>query len=216
MVWLWKTWLKKNEPKFHGYQSLCLHWLGEKGCLGILIREDVTFKPKQVIPFPAGLLESQSIEIYTNCNSINILNAYNPCKNIPLGEPQHYTNQLGNSFILIGDLNGHSPLLDSWIHLSGQSIEKLMEMHNPILLNDADTSTYIDNCWLNFMSRSLHNNSLSGGPWGVASGQWPRQQSLPLGDHIWLWVCKAKCQTKEKLGLEKSQVEKVDSPVSAK
>jgi len=147
IVCLCETWLKKNEPKFHGYQSLWLHRIGEKGGLGILVREDVTFKPKQVIPFPAGLLECQSIEIYTNSDSINILNVYNPCKNIPLEELQHYTNQLGNSFILIGDLNGHSPLWDSRnrYNLTGRSIEKLIETHNLILLNDADTPTYIDN-----------------------------------------------------------------------
>jgi hypothetical protein len=66
--------------------------LGEKGGMGILIREDVTSKPKQVIPFPTGFLKCQSIEIYTNSDSINILNIYNPCKNVSLEELQHYTN----------------------------------------------------------------------------------------------------------------------------
>jgi exonuclease III len=41
LVCLSETWLKKNKPKFLGYQSLWAHRIREKGGLGILIREDV-------------------------------------------------------------------------------------------------------------------------------------------------------------------------------
>jgi exonuclease III len=117
LVCLSETWLKKNEPKFLGYQSLWIHRIREKGGLGILIREDVMYKPKQMIPFLAGSLECQDIEIFINFSRINILNAYNPCKNISVQELQHYTNQLGNSFPIIEDFNGHSPL---WVQLHRQ------------------------------------------------------------------------------------------------
>jgi len=147
IVCLCETWLKKNEPKFLGYQTSWLHRLGEKGGLGILIREDVRFQHKQVVPFPSGFLECQLVEIFTKSDSINILNMYNPCKNVSLEELQHYTNQLGKSYILIGDFNGHSPLWDSRnrINPTGRSIERLLEIHNLILLNDKDFPTYIDN-----------------------------------------------------------------------
>ena len=147
LICLCETWLKKNEPKFLGYQSHWLHRTREKGGLGILVREDVKFKSKQIIPFPAGHLECQAIEIFTKSSSISILNAYNPCKNVSVQELQHYTNQLGNSFILIGDFNGHSPLWDSHnrSNFTGRSIERLLKIQNLILLNNADTPTYIDN-----------------------------------------------------------------------
>jgi len=51
IVCLCETWIKKNEPKFLGYQSLWMHRPGERGGLGILVRGDVAFKQKQVIPF---------------------------------------------------------------------------------------------------------------------------------------------------------------------
>jgi hypothetical protein len=72
---------------------------------------------------------------------------YNPGKNISLEELLHYTNQLGKIYILIGDFNEHSPLWDSRnrINPTGRNIERLLEIHNLVLLNDKDFSTYIDN-----------------------------------------------------------------------
>jgi hypothetical protein len=35
IVSLCETWLKRNEPKFYGYQSIWLHQLGEKGGMAI-------------------------------------------------------------------------------------------------------------------------------------------------------------------------------------
>jgi hypothetical protein len=100
-----------------------------------------------MIPFPAGSLDCQAIEIFTSFCRINIVNSYNPCKNISVQELQHYTNQLGNSFLVIRDFNGHSPLWDSCnrSNFTGRSIERLQELHNLIMLNDVDTLTYIDN-----------------------------------------------------------------------
>jgi hypothetical protein len=142
IVCLCETWLKKNEPKFLGYQRSWLHRPGEKGGLGILKGEDVRFQHKQVVPFPSGFLECQSVKIFTKSDSIIILNRYNPCKNISLEELQHYTNKLWKSYILIDDFNGHSPVWDSCnrINPTGRNIERLLEIHNLVFLSDKDSA----------------------------------------------------------------------------
>ena len=146
IVCLCETWLKKNEPKFIGYTSIWQHRVEDKGGLGILVRQDVTFKKKTLDPYRNGNLEFQSIEFSSNTGIINIMNLYNPNKNITVGELEHYIGQLGDKFILLGDFNGHSPLWDqrSRINPTGRSIEVILENRNIGILNSTNTPTYID------------------------------------------------------------------------
>jgi hypothetical protein len=198
--------------------SLWLHRTRERGGLGISIREDVKFEPKQIIPFPAGHLEGQAIDIFTKSSSISILNAYNPCKNISVQELQYYTNQLGDSFIIIGDFNGHSPLWDSHnrSNFTGKSIERLLDIHNLILLNDPDTPTYIDDHtgYTSTLDLCMATHNL-----GILGEQ---HRGDDIGsDHLPLEItfgfgCLAQHRSTPKLGSQVCQLDQVDLFVSPK
>ena len=51
-----------------------------------------------------------------NRNNLGILNLYNPNKNISTNEFRHYIQQLGTSFLLVGDFNAKSQLFDTDIN----------------------------------------------------------------------------------------------------
>lgn len=147
IVCLCETHLKRNEPRFHGYHGEWMHRVGgEKGGLGLLIREDIRYKMKNLNQFPAGHLEYQAIEVNCNMGIINIMNIYNPHQNITTQEFNHYINQLGNRYILIGDLNAHSAIWDmrGRNNGTGRSLESVMASGRLGLLNAPEVATYID------------------------------------------------------------------------
>lgn len=117
---LCETWLSNKEPKFHNYSAVWKHRVGPCGGLGILIRNDLTFKLANLANYNNGFLEHQCIQLklYNQNQWINIMNFYNPCKNITKSELSFYIHQLGNKFIMTGDLNAHTPILDNKYHTS--------------------------------------------------------------------------------------------------
>ena len=144
---LCETFTKPNfEPKFIGYNSHWSHRLGHKGGLGILIRRDLSFKNKTLIPFNNPKLEIQCIQLFSNGETIDIVNIYNPQKSITEEELQHYSAQLSDHSIFIGDFNAHSPIWDprGRNNTSGSSIEQFITNSNFHLLNDCNTPTYLD------------------------------------------------------------------------
>lgn len=144
---LCETWLKKREPKFIGYNTL---WTNRtdagKGGLAILIREDISYKEKQINFFDGGGLELQGIEIKYGGEVIDMLNCYNPNKNITFEEFKFYIAQLSHSFIMVGDYNAHYPTWDKRgrVNYTGRSINRALNTLNIGILNDLDTPTYID------------------------------------------------------------------------
>lgn len=142
-----ETWLKRSYPKFVGYNNLYLHRVTDKGGLAMLIREDIPFAPKPIVQYGGGDLEYQAIDIHTSLGPISIMNTYNPNKNIKVEEFRHYIGQLGAKYIIIGDLNAHSPLWDARgrTNQTGKAIEDLLNCLHLGLLNKVETPTYIDN-----------------------------------------------------------------------
>ena len=144
---LCETFTKPNyEPKFMGYNSHWSHRQGHKGGLGILIRRDLSFKIRTLIPFNNPKLEIQCIQLFSSGEPIDIVNIYNPQKSITEEELHHYAAQLSDHSILIGDFNAHSPIWDQRgrSNTSGSSIEQFITNSNFHLLNDCNTPTYLD------------------------------------------------------------------------
>ena len=149
IVCLSETWLTKNEPKLKNYQSFWKNRQRIGGGLGIFIVNSITARHFNLIAYNNGLLEFLGIEIFTyRYNWIKILCLYNPCKNVTYSEMMHYINQLGNSYVIMGDMNAHSPILDGKYYIrsnsSGIMLEKLIFQENVILLNEPNVPTYID------------------------------------------------------------------------
>ena len=79
---LWETWLKRATPIFIGYKALWKNRVGrERRGLGILVREDVNHRELNTNNRDQGL-EMQAIRVLTKLGSIDVVNLYNPGKNI--------------------------------------------------------------------------------------------------------------------------------------
>ena len=148
IVCLCETWIEEQhgKPKFIGYTDIWkCRGRGERGGLGILIREDVTFQKKDHILYDNGYMELLSIVVKHNMGVLDVVNIYNPSKNITTDEFLHYFSQLGCKYIMTGDYNAHSPQWDARgrYNETGHAIEESMELLGVGLLNDR-TPTYID------------------------------------------------------------------------
>ena len=112
IVCLCETILKENrEPNFTNYNTFFKHRVeGTKGGQAILVRRDVIGYSKQINYLDRGQLEIQAVTIVLDRDKVDILNIYNPNKNITVNEFEYYINQLENKIILIGDLNAHHPM----------------------------------------------------------------------------------------------------------
>lgn len=148
IICLTETWLAKKEPKFIGYQSLWKHRKDRLGGgIGILVKDNLTFSTKQLVPYNQGNLEIQSVEIHMeNQNNVNVANFYNPVKDISVAELQHYVDQLGGRCLLMGDLNAHTPVLKDGdtVNQTGRSLETLLLQGDLCLLNPVNLYTYTD------------------------------------------------------------------------
>ena len=110
-----ETWITKNIPSFYNYTSIWKHRKeGRGGGLGFLVKRGVQFTNLDLINYQQGVMEVQGICLYAGGGSkINILSIYNPNKSVTIDEMKHYTQQLGNKSIILGDFNAHTPLLSS-------------------------------------------------------------------------------------------------------
>ena len=79
---------------------------------------------------------------------INILSAYNPGETITSAEFNYYIRALDNNFIILGDFNAHSILLDGKYHnnsnTTGTNLENILLEEEIILCNPADMATFVD------------------------------------------------------------------------
>lgn len=99
-------------------------------------------------PFNNGFLEVQAISIVlrNNCR-LAILNIYNPNSAVKAEELQHYTAQLGVRFIIVGDFNAHTPIINTNCVKSnfiGRSLETVLANDPICLVNPPDLYTYIN------------------------------------------------------------------------
>ena len=77
---------------------------------------------------------------------INIFSVYNPAKSVHKNEFKHYIQQLGSSYIMLGDFNAHSKLISSKCvrpNVTGNSIEALVMKNDVCFNNQLDFYTYI-------------------------------------------------------------------------
>ena len=131
IVCLCETWLSERfVPKFDNYIAEWKHRGSAGGGLGLLIHKNVQHRKLVVSDFAGGVLEAQAVQIHMRSSEpLNILNIYNPNKNVTVEEFEHYLGMIGNKFLAIGDFNAHSPVLDSTVRSSnptGRSLESCL------------------------------------------------------------------------------------------
>ena len=76
------------------------------------------------------------IEVWTKDGFMKMVNFYNPRKNFSLELLEELAVNLDGKLIYCGDFNAHSTLWDNYNDGNGEVIEKLMEIKNPVCLND--------------------------------------------------------------------------------
>ena len=128
---LCETWLSERfVPKFKNYMAEWKHRGTAGGGLGILIQNGLQYRTLNVPEFAGGSLEAQIIKIFIDDSEpLHILNLYNPNKNVSIEELEYYVGKLGNKYLIIGDFNAHSPVLDSNVrssNLTGRLLKALL------------------------------------------------------------------------------------------
>ena len=148
-----ETWLNNNKstPKLPHYASHRKDRLiGEKGGLLLFVHENVNYIPKNLTPYPNGVIEIQAITLKSNKESIDIVNLYNPngankCKQ----ELLHYKNQLNGKYFIIGDFNSRNslwePTNNPQTNNTGKIIEEILYENDDItLITPPDLPTHVD------------------------------------------------------------------------
>lgn len=147
---LCETWISDSnrEPSFINYESIWKHRGSPGGGLGILIRRGVQYRNLTLLPFRDGVLEVQAISLPTaNGSQTVILNLYNPSKDVTALEFQHYFAQLGPRYIVVGDFNAHTILLDTTCsrpNKTGVALEEVLLDGEVCLGNPTNFYTYLD------------------------------------------------------------------------
>ena len=150
IVCLSETWLNQRFlPKFPSYSTLWKHRPHRMGGgLGFLIHKEIQYQEINLNPMQGGELEVQAVSLHMrNHPPLSLLNLYNPQRNISEQEFHHYISQLGDYFILVGDFNAHTPLLNSTqlrCNPTGSALESLIVNSAVCLINPVDMHTYID------------------------------------------------------------------------
>ena len=91
------------------------------------------------------MLEVMHIWVGSSMERVDVLNIYNPGREVKLEEISRYVVGLGQRFILAGDFNAHDPLWDrrGRYNASGRAIMQVIDRLRLTLINSADVPTYI-------------------------------------------------------------------------
>ena len=143
-----ETWITNCEPRFFNHTCEWNHRGGRGGGLGFVVRRGIQYRNIELIPFIHGVLECQAIEmVLVNRSKLSVLNIYNPNLNVSKAEIAHYTAQLSSKFMIIGDMNAHTPLLSSNCvrsNSTGRMLNDLLSSTNICLINPIDFYTHFD------------------------------------------------------------------------
>ena len=142
-----ETWITYHAPRFKGYHSYWKNRSSVGGGIGILVRVGLSHTEIQLVPFPDGVLEIQALKIYLkNGKNISLVNLYNPNESLTHREIEHYLDQLGDTYIMTGDFNAHSPVLDDAIFradVSGRAVENALLKNDACLINPPNFYTRV-------------------------------------------------------------------------
>ena len=149
IVCLCETWTEEGNfiPQFINYNVQWKHRNRRGGAIAILIRLDLVVVPSSLVMFQNPLLEIQRCQIKFHNFLLDIINLYNPNKNISKEEWVHYIVQAEDSKIIIGDFNAHHRNWETGgdSNYSGrQLVEVLSELHDIDLVTPPDLPTYMD------------------------------------------------------------------------
>ena len=137
----------KREPSFIGYESIWDNREDGYGGVGVLVNLQHTFQEIVLDRYIGCVLEVLAVNIILQSGEIiSVLNCYNPNDRVYISEIRHYIRQLNKKFIIVGDLNAHTLILDSKCirsNFTGRMLETLLTEDDICLINSVDMYTYI-------------------------------------------------------------------------
>ena len=143
-----ETWITNREPKFINYVTEWKHRDDGRrgGGVGLIIRRDVQYEIVNLKMFNLGVLEVQAIKLKMKDTDLCVLHIYNPNKNVTIAELQHYMKQLGKTYLVVGDFNAQSAMLDSKCrkqNATGKMLEDILMTNQLCLINPRDFYTFL-------------------------------------------------------------------------
>ena len=153
IICLTETWLNNDKVikynyNIHGYKCIFQHRLNRLGGgLVTYIKQELYFIKTSVRNFTDGNLEVQFFDInMKNNRALTIFNYYNPNRDISLTELEYYMQYLKDPFLMVGDLNCHTPLLreGDTTNVTGKNLELFLSRNQICIINPINFFTYID------------------------------------------------------------------------
>lgn len=143
-----ETWITNLEPRFIDYKAIWKHRQGVGGGLGLLLRRGIQYQILHLNHYNNGKLEYQAINIFMkDTYQLSILSIYNPNENITPAEIMFYVQQLGTKFMIIGDMNAHTSMLnprDIRTNATGRTLEYITMNEGLCLINPVSFYTYLN------------------------------------------------------------------------
>lgn len=131
-------------------------------------------------------LECLAVEIWSNQNSITVLNYHNPCQPLVLSDFDEIMEKIRCPVVWIGDFNAHNPLCGSdHRDKNGVIVEEFIDKYELVVLNDGrptryhivrNTSSHID---LSIASSNL-----------ARVGEWDVIETYTLGSDHYPILCR--------------------------
>ena len=143
-----ETWMKKKfEPNFIGYSAIWNNREDGYGGVGILISQEYNYSEIKLNLYDGGVLEVMAVNAVMKTGELmSILNCYNPNEKVTIGEVRHYIQQLARNYVIVGDLNALTSVLDTNCirsNATGRMLETLLTEDQICLINPRNMYTYI-------------------------------------------------------------------------
>ena len=143
-----ETWLENITPKFYGYDSIWKHRNRHGGGVGIIVKDNIHFQQVNMQPYNNAAAEVICIKVkLKNRKNLNILCIYNSEGKMEKREFIHYIRQVENNFIIMGDLNARTQVLDTRItrtNVTGRALEEVLISEDICLVNKQNFYTFIN------------------------------------------------------------------------
>lgn len=146
-----ETWLTKNDNfEIRDYIIERKDRTEQRGGgLAICIHNSMQYRKIKLNEKQNNKIETIAIKISYKKKWLNILLIYNPCNNIEQQEIEHYTEQLQNPKLIIGDFNAHHPLWNPNNNIrtankTGINLYNFITQNNLMLITPPGLITRID------------------------------------------------------------------------
>ena len=113
--------------------------------LGVIIRRDVQYENLELKLYKNDVMKVQAMRIKISDRDLTDLHIYNPNENELTRKLKHYMDPMGQTYLIIGDFNSKSPLVESKCRERNETrrtLEHILETEVICLINTVDFYAY--------------------------------------------------------------------------